>query len=193
MTTVPRTGPLTRTCRRVGLDRNPLRRRVDRMQTALGLLLIVAVLAAVPLAVQAVGAPVYRAEVAAAAAAQARLRPVQATVVSAEHAPLYAPVSSATVRWQAADGTERTAEHRATGLLRPGAPVTVWLDDAGEIVEPPPPARPLGRAVLLTAGVVLLALAAGAGGWLTARALLDRRRLRAWDEEWAGVAGGRGA
>ncbi|MEV0355486.1 hypothetical protein AB0H71_05410 [Nocardia sp. NPDC050697] len=179
------TGPLRRTCRRAGLDRNPMRRPEDRVQTVLAALLLLAFLASLPLTALLVAVPVYRAEVAAVAAEQARLRPVTATVLTAEHAPLYAPVSSATVRFTGLDGGERTAVHRATGLLQPGASVTVWLNAAGEPVEPPPPAKPLGRAVLLTAGVLLTALTLCASGYLAARLALDRRRSRAWDREWA--------
>ncbi|WP_067651751.1 Rv1733c family protein [Nocardia harenae] len=180
-------GPLRRTCRRAGLDRNPLRRPEDRMQTALAALLLLAFLASLPLAALLVAVPVYRAEVAAVAAEQARLRPVTATVLTAEPAPLYAPVAGATVRFTGPDGAERTSVHRATGPLTPGAAVTVWLNAAGEPVEPPPPAAPLGRAVLLTAGVLLGALILCGGGYLAGRIALDRRRSRAWDREWAGA------
>lgn len=183
--TVRQAGPLRRTCRRAGLDRNPMRRPEDRVQTALAALLLLAFLAAVPLSALLVAVPVYRAEQRAVAAEQATLRPVDATVLTAEHTPLYAPVSSATVRFTGPDGAERTAVHRATGLLQPGAAVTVWLNAAGEPVEPPPPAKPLGRAVLLTGGVLLTALAVCGGGYVGARLALDRRRSRAWDREWA--------
>ncbi|MFC3960830.1 Rv1733c family protein [Nocardia jiangsuensis] len=192
---VRQTGPLRRTCRRAGLDRNPMRRPEDRMQTVLAALLLLAFLASLPLAALLVAGPVYRAEVRAAAAEQAKLHPVRATVLTAEHAPLYAPVSSATVRYTGLDGAERTSVHRATGLLTPGGAVTVWLNAAGEPVEPPPPARPLGRAVLLTAGVLLTALLLCGGGYLALRFVFDRKRSRAWDREWARApwAGGAGA
>ncbi|MFC8046427.1 hypothetical protein [Nocardia sp. NPDC057353] len=183
--TIGQAGPLRRTCRRAGLDRNPMRRREDRLQTALAALLLLAFLAALPLTALLVALPTYRAEVGAVAAEQAKLRPVPATVLTAEHAPLYAPVSSATVRFTGLDGAERTSVHRATGMLTPGGEVTVWLNAAGEPVEPPPPARPLGRATLLAGGALLAALLVCGGGYLAARAVLDRRRSRAWDREWA--------
>ncbi|MGW1587739.1 Rv1733c family protein [Streptomyces sp. NPDC002386] len=105
-----------------------------------------------------------------------------------------------TVRWTDADGSV----HQDKAKVLPGAPagtrLTVWADNADRVVP-----EPLGRTAAAVqadlTGILFGPLAAGAiwaGGHLL-RAVLVRRRLTEWDEEWKRVgpewrnlSGGRG-
>ncbi|MGP3708786.1 Rv1733c family protein [Gordonia paraffinivorans] len=89
------------------------------------------------------------------------------------------------VEWKGADGGKSTAQIPRDRFDRIGRERVVWLDDEGEVVDPP----------LTTANAVVEAFLAGLAiivitvlGWcgLTAfvRSLADRRRYRQWDLEW---------
>ncbi|MEU2178609.1 MULTISPECIES: Rv1733c family protein [Nocardia] len=173
-----------RTCRRVGLDRNPLRRREDRVQTGVAVLLALVFLIVVPVLAVTVGGRVYRTETAAVQAETARLRQVDATVVETGKAPLYAPVVPARVSWKDADGVAHTGDYQSTTVVEPGSTVPIWLNERGAIVEPPSASQPASKAVMLTAGAVLGVSVVFAGSYLLVRRGLDRRRLRRWETEW---------
>ncbi|MGW4327986.1 Rv1733c family protein [Nocardia sp. NPDC004573] len=173
-----------RTCRRVGLDRNPLRRREDRVQTGVAVLLALVFLIVVPVLAVTVGGRVYRTETAAVRAETARLHQVDATVVETGKAPLYAPVVPARVSWKDADGVAHTGDYQSTTVVEPGSTVPIWLNERGAIVEPPSPSRPASKAVMLTAGAMLGVSVVFAGSYLLVRRGLDRRRLRRWESEW---------
>lgn len=174
-----------RTCRRVGLDRNPMRRREDRVQTlaAAGLMLLFALL--VPLLVLTIGASVYRTETAAVHAEMAELHQVDAVVTATGKAPLYAPIMPAKVAWTDPDGTSHTEDYQSTTVVEPGQDVTIWLDEAGRIVEPPSQSQALSKAVLLTGGALVGVTAVLAACYFALRHSLDRKRLRMWEMEWA--------
>ncbi|MBF6210467.1 hypothetical protein IU433_01530 [Nocardia puris] len=194
--TTARAGLLRRTCRRAGLDRNPMRRREDRVQSWTALLLVTLFLALIPVVAGTLGTSVYHTETVAAQQRLAELRRIDATVVEVGKAPLYAPITPAKVSWVDEHGNTRVAEHRATSLVREGATVSVWLDDGGRVVEPPAETRPLSRAVVLCAAVVFGAFVMFASVYVLLVAALDRRRSRRWEAEWAAVGtiwGGRGA
>lgn len=177
-------GALRRTCRRAGWDRNPMRRREDRLQSAAVLVLTLLFLILAPVLALTVGTSIYRAEHLAVQADLARLHRVQATVVETGKAPLYSPITPATVSWREPDGSERRADYPSTKFIEPGATLTIWLDGAGEIVQPPSESRAASKAILLLSGV-LSGLAAGMViGYLLLRFGLDRRRMRRWDSEW---------
>ena len=185
-----------RVCRRVGLDRNPMRRFEDRCQTCAGALLVALVVLAVPLAILFVGRPVYAGELVAVRTETARLHRVQATVLEVGRTPLYAPITPVKVRWTAADGAVRTGVHHSDVMVKPGATVPIWLDSRDRIVSPPSDTRPLSRAVLSTGAVVAGSLIVSVAGYLALRYGLDRRRDRRWEHEWATVGlswGGPGA
>ncbi|WP_378742442.1 hypothetical protein [Nocardia brasiliensis] len=176
-----------RTCRRVGLDRNPMRRREDRVQTLVAAALTLVFLIAVPVLVMSVGARVYHTETAAVQAETAKLQKVEATVTATGKAPLYAPIMPAKVEWKDADGVIHTDDYHSTTVVEPGSTVTIWLNGAGRIVEPPSPDQALSKAVLLTSGALFGVVLALVGCYFTLRRALDRRRLRLWEMEWATV------
>lgn len=187
---------LRRTCRRVGLDRNPLRRREDRWQSVIGALLALCVLVCVPLVILGVGVPIHADETRAAHAESARLHRIEATVTEVGTTPLYAPVTPVTVAWTGPDGAPHTGSYHSTVVVKVGATIPIWLDSSDRITEPPSPTRPMGRAVLTSAVVLAGVLIGCAGSYLALRLALDRRRAGRWESEWASAGltwGERGA
>jgi hypothetical protein len=158
-----------------GYGRNPLRRRIDRAETAArltaGVLLLIAVPAAGITAGQiAENRDLARAQTAAAHSVQA----VQA--VRAVQAGLLAPAPAA--------GTPDPYAN----LAPKGGLVQAWVD-AGYPVPAPADRSQVIRDVFAAVALAMLAVAVTL---LTAMALikrvLHRRRMNAWDAEWRAVA-----
>jgi hypothetical protein len=185
-----RTGAAARLARRLRLDRNPLRRRTDKIAAGLAAALIAVFLAAAPvLSAVAVG---WAGRAAAAGQQAARLwRQVPAVVQQA--APVPAGLGAVTrswawARWTAPDGRARAGQIPVSGEMAAGRAVPLWVDVAGSPTGPPP-SRPAvlaceaEAAAVATAalGAVLLCLA-----W-AGRRVISRRRLAAWEAEWATV------
>ncbi|MFH8341976.1 hypothetical protein [Streptomyces sp. AM6-12] len=167
--------------------RNPLRRRADVVEgwVVLGvwlLTLLAGVLAGL-MAARSVAQGLAR--------ERADWRPVVAHVVAG------APEASAghrhvrggdrgwaEVRWRVADGSVHTGRVRAVPDV--GTRVTVWTDARGHLVgSPVTPGQAAFRADLIGAlAGVGAALVPFTGGSLL-RARLERRRMAAWDTEWA--------
>ena len=176
--------------------RNPLARGIDRVEAAVVLILIVGWLVALPIV--ATVASVRWADAAADAAQQEQsLRSVQATVEQNVQAPIgssdVAPVwITAPVSWTGPGGQPATGVVDVPATAVAGDHVTVWLDGAGRIVPAPrSPEALAGLAMLAGAGTwILIGLLALLVGWAVRRRL-DRRRLRAWGQEWALVEPGR--
>ena len=171
-----------RMLRRLGWDRNPLRRRTDRQEAWLNVvLLIVLVGAGTPLA-GALGRDTYREQ--ARVAEWERQHRFEVWAVLLERAPSARTVKA---RWKAPDGSTRTGAVATVRTDPPGTWVPIWVDDTGAVVAAPPRRRPATHAAEVGATAVA-ALATGLGAvWLLCRRLLDRRRMRAWGAEWLDV------
>ncbi|WP_433192363.1 Rv1733c family protein [Nocardia sp. CA-107356] len=176
-----------RTCRRVGLDRNPMRRREDRLQLAVAAVLTVLFLITAPLLSMAVGSRVYQTEDRLARAQAAQLHQVDATVLEVGKAPLYAPITPARVQWKDELGVAHTSDYQSTGVVKVGATVKIWLDGSGKVTEPPSSTRALSKALLITTGLVFAIGVCFGCGYALLRHGLDRRRARLWEAEWATV------
>jgi hypothetical protein len=178
--------------RRFGFGRNPLRRTVDRVESAI---LVVAGLLAVLVipAAMAVGTAASDASKDAAAQRRAVLTETPARTLSdagtwAGAAPgqTMAPVL---VAWTDTAGRSQQGWTYTILGTESGSEVTIWLDRSGAIVTPPrQPAD--SEAIGSMAG-----LAAAMIAWLTLIGLtrlavgrLDRRRARDLDREWERVA-----
>ena len=180
----------TRLVRRLGLDRNPLRRRTDKIAAGLGALLVTVFL---------IGAPILSMAAArwaghAAATAQRAARSWrQVPAVLLRGAPLPAVgwmfgSSWVPARWTAPDGHERAGRILVSTGLATDRTVRLWVDAAGSPTGAPPSyGAPVASEALAAAvatvvlGIVVWSLA-GAGRWM-----LDRRRLAAWEAAWAAV------
>src|SRR5262245_20333742 len=180
----------TRLARRLGLDRNTLRRRTDKVAVCVAVALIAVFLAGAPvLAMVAVG----WADRATAAEHQAARSWRQVPAVLQQAAPVppawaLSGHSWARARWTAPDGRARAGQIPVSHGSPAGRTVPLWVDTAGSPIVPPPgrqaaPARQAAAAVIVVfiLGIALLCLAC-AGRWV-----LDRRRLTEWEAGWAAV------
>jgi hypothetical protein len=174
--------------RRLGFGRNPLRRRVDRVESVLLLSALLAALLAVP------GAAVLGTTVrdrAESAAAQQRIvlhrvdaRTLQDTV---ERVPSSPGEVTSRVRIAWLDPAGSPQEGWADVLIgtRAGTTVTIWLDRTGTITRAPrEPADSTALGTAVGVGVLMTAWPTLWGLFTLARRHLDRRRAEAWALEW---------
>jgi hypothetical protein len=181
----------TRLARRIGLDRNPLRRRTDKVAAGLTALLLAVFLIGAPLL--SVAAAGWAARAAAAdRQAERSWRQVSAVLLSSASLSAsgdgLAPYSWDSARWTAPDGRTRTGDIPVSLALAAGQVVPLWVDQAGSPTGPPVShravvAREVGAAAFaaLTLGILLLCLA-GAARWI-----LERRRLADWETAWTTI------
>lgn len=169
--------------------RNPLRRRADMVEAwvVLGawLLTVIAGVTAGLVASRSVEHGL--------AGERAAWRPVMARVVARApgSSPAHGRTSSgdqvwAKVRWTVADGSTRTGQVRVEPGSKAGTPVTVWTDPQGSLVSRPTSAAEAAfRGTLIGCLVGVSSAAVPFVGGLALRARLERRRMDAWDTEWA--------
>ena len=177
----------TRVARGLWPDRNPLRRRLDRVEGVIVGGLAVAFLAGAPLAAAAAVHAAYSYDGARAAYGQ-RVAWHQVPAVLLATAPTYGYTGyqpEVRARWTAPNGARRTGTVPAPPGERAGGTVRVWVDAAGRLTGPPLPPLPVrGQAVLAAiVAPVVLGLVLLCTGQL-AHDLLGRRRLAAWEAEW---------
>jgi hypothetical protein len=182
------TGWLARLLRGWRLDRNPLRRGSDRVETVVLGALLAAFLAAAPFAAHAAGALGHDSAMRQAQAQRASLVQVTATLLrSAAVLTGYGSAFGFAVeaRWRAPDGQVRTGELLVTADVAAGHSTRIWVDRTGRLTGPPLSGNQITGRAQLAAGVAVGGLAAvlATVGWL-ARRFLDRRRLSRWDAEW---------
>jgi hypothetical protein len=178
--------------RRLGLDRNPLRRGTDRAEAWIRIALVLAFLAGAPLA--AWGAGNWAGSVAPTAAhlRQAGGHRVPATLLRSVpgNPDQWFTVRFAWVkaRWAVPDGPVRTGYVQAPVGSQKGSTVPVWIDRSGRPTEPPLPPSQIRGWVLMMAvlGPAALALLLLAAMGILAR-ILDRRRLASWGQAWSAI------
>lgn len=178
--------------RRLGLDRNPLRRGTDRAEAWLRIALVLAFLIGAPLAAWGAGS---WAESVAPTAAHLQLaggHRVPATLLRGVpgNPDQWFTVRFAWVkaRWAVPGGPMQTGFVRAPVGSRKGSTVQVWLDRSGKPTEPPLPSSQIRGWVLMMAvlapAVLALLLLAVMG--ILGR-ILDRRRLASWGHAWSAI------
>jgi hypothetical protein len=179
-----------RITRWIGADRNPLRRPIDRFESVVRILLVLAFLVGAPL----LGPATHRlADVAGVAQVRREVswRQVEAVLQRPSPRQFYGYGSLATFwvpgRWRAPSGANRHGLVPAKSGDPAGSKVRVWVDWAGRVTNRHP--MTIGmvrtRSVLLGLGsVVGLALALLLLAGLT-KLLLNRRRMLYWGIEWA--------
>jgi hypothetical protein len=180
----------TRLVRRLGLDGNPLRRRIDKIAACLAALLMAVFLIGAPMLSMAAARWVGHAAAAGQRAARS-WRQVPAALLRGEPLPDVGWVfgtSWVTARWTAPDGHQRAGSIPVSTSLAAARTVQLWVDTAGSPTGPPPrygaPTVSEALAAVLATGalgVVLWSLA-GTGRWM-----LDRRRLADWEAAWTAV------
>jgi len=182
---------LTRCARRLGFDRNPLRRRTDRIEAAIRLAAVILLLVAVPIATIAVGRQVDHLALRQAHAQQAAdhqvtavlLQQAQATGVPDPYTSIQ--LTYVLARWQPPGQAPRSGQVLAAAGAHAGSTVKVWVDASGAVTSPPPDHRMIAGDVCIASIVAcLVACLLVLGSNALARRVLDHRRLRAWDAEW---------
>jgi hypothetical protein len=181
---------IRRFVRWIGVDRNPLRRRIDRFETAARLLLALAFLICAPLLAPAIG---HLSQAAGLRQVQheASWRQVNAVLLRPAPRQFYGYGSPATNwvtgRWRAPSGASRVGQVPARIGVPAGTKLRIWVNRAGR----PTGRRPMTitmvevRSVLLAIGsVVGLAVALLLLTGLV-RVTLNRRRMACWGIEWA--------
>jgi hypothetical protein len=181
-----------RLARRLGLDRNPLRRRTDKIATCLAAQLLAVFLIGAPLlAITAfswegrAGTAEQRAERSWREVPAVLLRAATAPDAFASGAFGYTWVPA---RWTAPDGRPRDGEIPVSAGLAAGGTVPLWVDPHGTPTDAPLSHRAVvtraaTAAVVAPIGLLIVLLCVGlAGRWL-----LNRRRLSNWELAWAVV------
>ncbi|WP_433158504.1 Rv1733c family protein [Kribbella sp. CA-247076] len=178
--------------RRLGFGRNPLRRRVDRLESALLVSALVAALLVVPAAVVLGTTITARAEEKA-DRHRALLQSVPARTLesTAEAVPSSPGQVTSTVRigWLDPSGVAREGTADVVIGTEAGAELTVWLDASGALTRAP--REPADSAALGTSAGMTLPMLAWPLLWATfrlARRPLDRRRAEDWAREWERVS-----
>lgn len=181
---------LDRIRRRLGLDRNDLRRGIDRVQWALAGALLMVFLMAAPVTAAVVADRVYDSGVRTEQRESATRHQVDATVVGAGRVPSPGPGRTASptvrLRWPAPDGTPRTGDVPVRGTMTTGSRQRIWVDGSGAAtVRPRRHVQTIGSAVYAAGGTTtaiggLLLIAYG-----TLRRRCDQCRSRLWDADWA--------
>lgn len=171
----------------LGWDRNPLRRRIDRVEAVMiaGLIAVFLISAAALAAVAGhwVGSAGIRQE-----RAEAAWRLVPATVQSQIPS---GPAVRMPARWTAPDGQPRNGwipVSRADAADAADRSVPIWITGTGSLTGPPIRHSQIQARIAIAEAVtvlglgLLLCLAGGAG-----RVLLARRRLADWNRAWREV------
>jgi hypothetical protein len=181
-----------RAVRGARLDRNPLRRGIDRLETCLLVGLFVALAVVTPFATRLAGNASYTGALHARQEQLATRHQVRAVLTddasrSSEYSLSAYVLTPAT--WTSVAGAHRSGEVPAPAGSAKGTLVTVWTDGSGYLTGPPlgisdvvSQADAASTAVIVGAGVVYLAGAAAI------RQLLYRRRMAAWDADWVATA-----
>jgi hypothetical protein len=183
---------LWRAVRGLRFDRNPLRRRTDRLETCLLGGLFVAAAAVTPFAAQAAGQASYTSGLHVRQEQLATRHEVQAVLTQDAGAlggyPLTAEVP-AQASWMSAGGTPRSGEVPAEAGSQAGTVVVVWTDGRGYLVSPPLEASAVaGGADAAMVGAVTGVAVAYLAVAAATRQLLNRRRMAAWDADWLATA-----
>jgi hypothetical protein len=173
-------------------DDNPLRRHVDKLESAVVVSMVVAFLVAAPLLaifavriVAAAGAREVRAETS--------WKHVSAVLTQDAGTGLIGldgewDTSWVTARWTARDGTRHSGLIPVELNARAGQRVTLYAAPAGQLTPPPMTSRAVAEhevvaAIAVPAGLALLL---SITVW-AARVLANRRRMAGWTKAWAAI------
>jgi hypothetical protein len=183
----PTSARLSRFVRRWRFDRNPLRRAMDRAETAVLAALVIAFLVGAPFAALAAGAWAHGIAQRAQFAQQAARSQVTAVVLAITPPPAGGDELAwqAQVRWRAPDGREVTDEIPVPFGTTVGGTLQVWTDRTGDFTTAPladsqvAGQTTLGEALGVTAAAGVLTVAVA-----LARRSFNKRRMAAWDADW---------
>jgi hypothetical protein len=193
--------PPGRPYRRIGLDHNPLRRTVDRVEAYIVLSIVAVAVFLLPCLTYLAGRTAYTGGVHAERIERAQRHRVQAlvladaTTAAGRSAAQDLSLPSRTVtsagriflpaRWTTADGTLHTGSILVDVRARAGTRIPVWTDLHGRPADPP---QRRGQTMVDTAAAAAVIAVAGAALLtvirLLTRRILDRRRMAQWEDAW---------
>ncbi len=169
---------------RSGLRRNPLRRRVDRVEVFARIVAFVLLCAAVPVALAA-GAAVHRAAVE--RSAQDVIQVTATVRQNVAPGPGHGAVARAT--WRTPGGVPHSGVIAVIPPDKIGDQTRIWVDETGHVTSPPASAAALTAQqylivvlFLVILALLLVGLLGGVHRWL------DRIRYARWDREWRLIA-----
>ncbi len=180
--------PAIRFARRIGFDKNELRRGVDVVD-ALVTAFALAVSSAILVGGVLFGLMLARYESGVAAEQQATRTATTAVLLQDPGSGGDRTGNTALAKWTAPDGNSRTGPVQAPGDQHAGASLQIWTDRSGSVVS-----QPIGLA-----DVVLLVLVTASGAMVVAylllrglvyllRGLIGLWTQRAWALDWARTA-----
>jgi len=174
------------------LDRNPLRRGIDRLESCVLVGLFVALAVATPFAARLAGHLSYLSGLRSRQEQLATRHEVQA-VLSEDAGPVGGYSLSAYVlteaSWTSAGGVRRSGEVPAEPGSPKGSTVAVWTDGNGYLDSPPLSLPEVAnQADAATIGVIVAAGVIYICGAAATRQLANRRRMAAWDSDWVTTA-----
>lgn len=182
---------LSRQVRGMRPDRNPLRRRIDRLETCLVAGLFVGAAAAAPFAAQAASRVAYHSALASRQeqlATRYEVRAVVAQQAGTATGYLGAAVPVAAL-WTSVGGVRRSGEIPVQPGSPAGTAVPVWTDASGYLASPPLNLSEAAADADAAAICAVTAAAVGcAAGTAATRLLLNRRRMAAWEADWLATA-----
>lgn len=187
-------GRTGRILRRMGFDRNPMRRASDRAHAILKAVLVATFLIGGPITTAYVSHEVEVAGMRAGRAQAADWQRVPAVVtrekliaVAWRHPGTGKP-AVLSVRWKTPRGWSRTGQIQVGRPAVAGSKIAVWLDPSGRLTHPPLTRiditdRVIGAAIATLAALAFLLWLAGK----TALLAFDRHRLARWEADWLAV------
>jgi hypothetical protein len=172
------------------LDRDPVRRRIDRIHAVARAVIAAAFLVGIPAATVAASHQVYVTGLRTARAQAAAYHRVPAVVLESvplatawRHSPQ--PPALLTVLWTTSGAGPRSGETIWGWDAAPGSIVAVWTDASGRLTHPPLTHAQIMDHVIGTAVATPLILGIALGLTSCAVSLLcDRRRLARWEADW---------
>ena len=172
------------------LDRNPVRRPSDRAETLALIWMLMACAITAPLVAHAASARATSIGQHARATALATERRVTAITLQATPPPDDSPYgvfsSSVKVGWTAPDGRARTGQILVDDGTREGSALPVWVTPSGDVAPTPLTVGEIAEITDITAiSAALAVIAAFATSWALLKYLFRRRRMAAWEAEWA--------
>jgi hypothetical protein len=175
------------------LDRNPLRRGIDRLETCLLACLLIALAVGAPLAVRAASHAAYLGALQAGQQETLTRHQVQA-VLTAKAGTINGYALSVRVlapaAWTSATGVHQSGYVPAVPESPKGTAVTVWTDDSTGYLDNPPltVAEATAQADAIMVGVIVAAGVVALIAATAIRLLVNRRRMAAWEADWVTTA-----
>jgi len=179
--------------RRLGWDRNPLRRRVDRVQTILTSVFLVVLLVLAPAVAALAGAHAYASGINAEKREKSSFRQVTATVlkvteISGDGSGHFLH-ERALLQWKDPSGSVRTGLATLVTQARENDRLTRWVNGEGALSgRPHTREQTLTRTVCDSVGVAAILVIAALECYRMGRRRLDRKRYELWDREWQQTA-----